>query len=102
MMIKAGAGLGHSDRGDIVKLSQAFFDYAYDLRLKTKADSKHPEQQSEWMASQMRKDLEGAEYVGDLINQGVYQAKDASWIPAKQKIPMVSKNLSEVWGELQK
>ena len=72
-----------------------------DLRVKTKSDSKHPEVHSERMAAQMQKDLKEAQYVGDLINQGVYQVQEASWIPAKQKIPMVSQEVSEAWGELQ-
>jgi len=102
MTIKVGAGLGHADREDIIKISQAFFDYAHDLREKSKSDSRHPELQSELMADQMRKDLRASEYVGDLINQGVYLVKDAQWIPAGQKIPMATKDMSEAWGELQK
>jgi hypothetical protein len=100
IMIKSIPGQTHSDSKEAIKLSEAFFDYALSLKSNI-SNNKKLDDQAAIMADKMRDDLIKAEFVGDIINQGVYRAKDAGWLPKEQRIPMPSESFSKVWGKLE-
>lgn len=100
IILKAAPNLGHADREDIQKLGLAFFQYAVGLRNEVgqTANSIGAPAPSA-IADLMRRDLAKSTFFGDFINQGVYQADQASWVPTNQQIPLASSDIAKVWGK---